>query len=726
MATENLKVKITADASQAKAEIGKFKNSLKETVGAADDAAASAVKLKGALAALAAVKVAKAMIKNAISVAAVGDAIKDNAQKVFMGTTAYQEWGYVLQQNGVNMSALKMGMRKFSQEVATGSGALSKYGITATDVDTAFGQAVATIQSMSSETEKIAAATELFGSRALELMPVLNLTNQETSNLMQSYRLLGGTMSNELIAASDVCTDSITAMKAAWGGLRNVLAAYVIPVVTKVVQWITVAIAKVRILLAAIFGIKETFGGGGKKSLPATTASVAKSTGNTANNLKKATKQAKELRRTMMGIDELSRLAEKATSGAGSSGTPSGGGVSVPSVGGDVGSFDSIISDETLKKITDFQEKVDAIKDKLNGAYLILKGLVEISFGNFKQGIADITAGIAKLIPDSVKEKWDSFKASIKEKIENVISVVVPAWDSLKSKWDDLKAKFTDIVKNVIANLPTWDSIKAKWDTFKANFADIASKVGITLPTWDSLKATWDTLKKNFADIASKVGVNIPTWDTVKAKWEEFKKNLATISSSVGITLPTWNDFKSKWTALTSKFSAGNVKIKITLPKWKDLKGKWNNLLSKFKDVKRKISLKITTELSQLRGWINSYVIGPLNNTIRKVIPSFGGIDYLHAAKGAGLTAPTPVLAGEYPGAKNNPEVIAPQSLMADTMRDVNGDLVSAFAQMTRQVIAAIEDKDLSVKIGDEAIARSAQRGNAAYRNRTGKALLSI
>ena len=329
MATENLKVKITADATQAKAEIGKFKNSLKETVGSADSAAASIKKLKVALAALASVKVAKAMVENAIKVAAMGDEIKDQAQKVFMNTTAYQEWGYVLKQNGVEMGALKMGMRKFAQEVASGSSVLQKYGITATDVDTAFQQAVATIQNMSSETERIAAATELFGTRALELMPVLNLTNAETQNLMATYRAIGGTMSNELIAASDVCTDSITEMKMAWQGLKNVLAAYIIPVITKVVQWITVAIAYVRIFLKALFGIKETFGGksgSSKKSLAGTTASVATNTGNTANNLKKAAKHAKELRRTMMGIDELSRLAEKATAAAASGGSSGGGG----------------------------------------------------------------------------------------------------------------------------------------------------------------------------------------------------------------------------------------------------------------------------------------------------------------------------------------------------------------------------------------------------------------
>ena len=733
MATENLKVKITADAAQAKAEIGKFKNSLKDTVGAADDAAASAVKLKGALTALAAVKVAKAMIKNAISVAAVGDAIKDNAQKVFMGTTAFQEWGYVLEQNGVNASALKMGMRKFSQEVAAGSDTLAKYGITATDVDTAFSQAVATIQNMSSETDKIAAATELFGTRALELMPVLNLTSAETQTLMASYRALGGTMSNELIAASDVCTDSITAMKAAWGGLRNVLAAYVIPVVTKVVQWITVAIAKVRILLAAIFGLKETFGGGGKKSIAGTTANVAKNTGGTANNLKKAVKHAKELRRTMMGIDELSRLAEKATAAA-SGGGGGGGSASAPAVSvGDPGTFDGIISDETLKKITDFQEKINTVKDLLNGAYLILKGLVEISFGNFKQGIADITEGISKLIPDSVKEKWEAFKKSVQEKIENVIGVKVPSWDEVKAKWDELKTKFVEGIKTAVTvTFPDWASqVKTKWDEFKKNFAEgVKTAVTVTLPDFASqLKGKWDELKQNFAEaIQGKVSVKIPTWDEVKAGWEAIKKKITEgLSGGVSFTFPKWEDIKGSWEKLKDKFTGKKVKISISIPKWSDLKGKWNKLKKKFKGKTVEIGLKFSAAAADLKAWINNNVLSKVRDVFRK-IPVIGPkyADSIRLARGGVLTAPTQALLGEYPGARSNPEIATPQSLMYETMMKANGDLVSAFAQMTRQVITAIEDKDLSVKIGDEAIARSAQRGNAAYRNRTGKPLLSI
>ena len=102
-----------------------------------------------------AAKAVRKAVNTAIEVAATGDAIKDNAQKVFMSTTAYQEWGYVLKQNGIEISALKVGMRQFAQKVAAGDEALAKYGITATNVEEAFGQAIANIQNLGTETEKL-------------------------------------------------------------------------------------------------------------------------------------------------------------------------------------------------------------------------------------------------------------------------------------------------------------------------------------------------------------------------------------------------------------------------------------------------------------------------------------------------------------------------------------------------------------------------------------------
>lgn len=591
-ATEQLKVKITADASQAKAEIGKFKDSLKGVTSSGGSATAAIGKLTVALGGLlVAAKAVKKAVNTAIEVAATGDAIKDNAQKVFMSTTAYQEWGYVLKQNGIEISALKVGMRQFAQKVAAGDEALAKYGITATNVEEAFGQAIANIQNLGTETEKIAAATELFGTRALELFPILNLTNQETQNLMMSYRLLGGTMSNELIALSDTCTDSITAMKAAWGGLRNTLAQLLLPTIIKIIQWLTLLMAKVRIVLAAIFGIKATYGAANKKnSVAGASASTAKSTGGTAKNLGKAAKHAKELRRTLMGIDELSRLAEKATSSSGGGGGGGGGVGGVGDVGGaGLGEMENLLSPEMMQKLETFQQKVDSIKGILNGLYEVLKGIVTIFVkGDIRAGIDLIKSGLGKI--------WDNLK-DIFPKLQNV-----------KSAWSDIKSKTA---------------------TLKLTLSDAFSKA------WNKIKKAWNGIKTKTA--------------TVKLAFTE------------GI--------KKKWNAIATKINAARNKSAFA----------------------------------------------------RTVLPAMPLL-----AKGGVLTSPIAAVMGEYPGARQNPEIATPQSLMYETIQRANGDLVSAFATMTRQVIAAIEDKDLTVSIGDEQIARSAQRGNTAYKSRTGKALLTI
>ena len=612
--TEELKVKITADASKAKAEIGKFKQNLKQTTSAAGDSTSKMTGLKNAISqmsgaasgsmsslsgmsssmgamgvAVAAVSVAIkgfiALIKNAISVAKVGDEIKDNAQKVFMSTTAYQEWGYVLKQNGIEMSALKVGMRKFAQSVANGDEVLKKYGITATNVDDAFNQAISHIQNLTTETEKVAAATELFGTRALELFPILNLTNAETQGLMDTYRAIGGTMSNELIAMSDECYDSITMMKSAWGGLKNVLAANFLPTIIKVVQWLTVLIAKVRIVLAAIFGIKETFGGSNKKnSVAGAAASTAKSTGGTAKNLGKAAKKAKELKRTLMGIDELSRLVEQATASAGG-----GGGGGIGGVGGlgdidaeSLGELEGMFDSETLKKLNEFREKIEAIADKLHGTYLIL------------QGIKDIVI------------------------------------------WKNMSGGIDKILEGLVTMHPKLQAIKDIWDKIQSR------KATVTLAISDKFSAGW---KK------------------VKGAWEKAKTKTA------------------------------EVKLKFT----EKLKSGWNAIAKKVQAARKKSAFA------------------------RSLLP-----DMPLLARGGILTSPTAAIMGEYAGARQNPEIATPQSLMYETIQRANGDLVNAFATMTRQVIAAIENKDLSVSIGDEQVARSAQRGNTAYYNRTGRALLTI
>ena len=133
-----------------------------------------------------------------------------------------------------------------------------------------------------------------------------------------------------------------------------------------------------------------------------------------------------------------------------------------------------------------------------------------------------------------------------------------------------------------------------------------------------------------------------------------------------------------------------------------------------------------------------NWVIRKINTLSFKVpdwVPGIGGqqwgfnfrtftayqIPYL--ANGGVIEQPTVAMMGEYAGASNNPEIATPQSLLQQIIDNSNNNVVDALIQQTKQLLQALEDIDMSVSIGDDVIARSAQRGNVAYRRMTGKPL---
>lgn len=376
---ETLKIRIKAITSDAQKKI----DSLKSSLGGIDKSTSSVTEGMGGLSkglagvgvALVALKATISAVQGAISVAKIGDEIKDEAQKVHMGTTAYQEWGYVMKQNGVELGTLKTAMRQFSNTMASNRAVLQKYGVTADNVEEGFRQAIANIQNMSSETEKVAAMTELFGSRASELMPVLNMTNGETETLINDYHQLGGVMSNELIAMSDRLSDDILRMKTAWSGLGYTLSQAIIPVINAVVNWITNLIVKVNNLFSSLLRLKKTFGG----EATAEVNDYATAIGGVGGAVKGLTK-------TIFGFDQINRLN-------GNSGSGGGGGLA-SAIFGTTGYIEDLASqyDQTADSIGKATEKnnqfLKDLKDKglwqtikdnvttaMDGADLSIKGL---------------------------------------------------------------------------------------------------------------------------------------------------------------------------------------------------------------------------------------------------------------------------------------------------------------------------------------------------------------
>lgn len=719
-------------------------------------------------------------IKNAISVAAMGDEIKDEAQKVHLSTTAYQEWGYVLEQNGVSIANLKTGMRIFANAVATGSDSLKKYGITATDVDSAFEQAIFNIQNLGSETEKVAALTELFGSRASDLMPIMNLTNQETVNLMMAYRTLGGTMSNELIAMSDRTTDNILAMKKAWQGLRNTLAYAIIPIVNKVVQWLTVAIGTINLFLKALFNIKETFGSNktGKNS-----SSLGSGL---SNNLNNSLNTAKELKKTIAGFDELNVLNGNSSTGADSGSIDTG----VGDVDYDMGDS-TFLSDETIEKLQKVSDFINKYKEQIQIIIPILTiaaGIALIFFGHPLAGIALAGLGIAIGAGNGAWDKIFNYQSKIQAIISTLsiaagialiffghpVAGAALAGIGLALTNNDLWSKMTGKIKSFCQSAATLlsnlvqkiknllnnilQAVKGLWTSLKPVLDIIGSGVkwlinNIIAPI---VKGIVDIIKIDIATIKGILsglitflkGVFTGDW---KSAWEGLKTIAKSVVSGIVGTL---NSIKNAFSTVLENI--GSLVSKI-LGKVGDLVEKVINkaltIKAKIKTLMRDIATIITGKLSNLWTTLKTNIGNGFKNVLNKVISMVEGcvnkiankfnqtgfirginkilgtniqlptISIPRLAKGGVIQSPTVAMMGEYAGASNNPEIATPQKLLTQIINQGNNELADIMIQLTRQLISAIEKVDMEVKIGDDVIAKSANRGNQQYKNRTGKPL---
>lgn len=194
---------------------------------------------------------ATAAISAANNVAEAGDNIDKSSQKVYMSREAYQEWSYVLSQNGADVAQLESGMGALigkikdagdgSEEV---SGMFAELGISMEDIKSAspeqlFESVISGLQGMTDETRKAVIADELLGGAGAELMPILNSTADATDKLKQEAHDLGLIMSDDAVDAAVKYTDSVDKMKRVGTALFQNITSELLPGFTMIVDGLT-------------------------------------------------------------------------------------------------------------------------------------------------------------------------------------------------------------------------------------------------------------------------------------------------------------------------------------------------------------------------------------------------------------------------------------------------------------------------------------------------------
>ncbi len=180
------------------------------------------------------------------------DEIDKGSQKIGISKQAYQEWGYVLGQNGMDIDKLEVGMKTLvsAMDGAAGGTASAQEKFDALgvsiydangklkDQETMMNETIYALANMENGTEKARLATELFGKSGVEMMPMLNGGAEGIAELTKRSHDLGLVMSDEAVNAGVVLGDTMDDVNQSVGALGNQLGVSFMPVIQTILNLI--------------------------------------------------------------------------------------------------------------------------------------------------------------------------------------------------------------------------------------------------------------------------------------------------------------------------------------------------------------------------------------------------------------------------------------------------------------------------------------------------------
>lgn len=183
--------------------------------------------------------------------AAYGDTIDKMSQKLGMSAQAYQEWDYVMQISGTEMSSMTTGLKTLTNKLddakngsASAQDMFKRLGLSMEDLEgmsreDVFNATIKAFQGMEDSAERAALANDFFGKSGQNLAPLFNTTAEETERLKQEVRDLGGVMSDDAVKNSAAFQDQLTALQTAFSGISRNLMSDFLPAMTEVMGGLT-------------------------------------------------------------------------------------------------------------------------------------------------------------------------------------------------------------------------------------------------------------------------------------------------------------------------------------------------------------------------------------------------------------------------------------------------------------------------------------------------------
>ena len=713
-----------------------------------------------------------AITKITKDIANLGDTIDKNSQKMGISAQGYQKWGYVLERCGSNIESMKPAMKKLAIAAQQNDSAFQRLGISQQEVasmntEELFGRTITALQKVENGTERTYLASKLLSRGSVELGAVFNTSSQETQELFNRLEWLGGTMNDSAVKNCAALVDAWTDVKYAFRGVADILATYVVPIITAAFNNIIIpAIVRLRQALESLFGkipffkkIKEAFGKQTAKEVGGTAnavSNVGSGLGNAGKAAKKTKKNIQDLKKELMGFDQITKLS-------GESGTSSDTGTSNNTGVGSGGSIGDLDTSEvengvsnTVSKINDLFSKIKLpeslltalghLKDSFSTLFGILADAGKWAWDNVLEPlgkwtineaaprVVEVLASAVKVINEVLKTLgvilepiWEHLLKPIVKALGDVFLVVL---DAIKGALDFIAAALK-VVRAVLE--PLWEPlIKPLCDFLAKNVVkainavkDAIEFIGKVLETaakglekfagWiQTLPEKWANFKKNVKDFV--LNIKIPTWSDIKTALDniigKIYEKVRSFAAKFGIDLPSWEELKQKISDLISrikeKIKSGATKLGITIPTWSELKDKVVGIKDKIKNAFK--NSKISFSIGAVASWAYNNMRNQINKfkskhpKLGKMLPNLPAL-----AQGGYVKRNTPQLAmiGDN---RREGEIVAPESKLAAMAQMAAGAGNDETNMLLRQLISLVAGLNLNVELDGEQIKNNTVR----------------
>lgn len=552
-------------------------------------------------------KVAKSLKGLADETAAAGDRIDKTSQKLGLSRQAFQEWDYILSQNGASVDSLGVAMKTLTNKIGSGSDAITALGLDLKEVQSmstedAFSEIVTAFQKLPDGATKSALAIEMFGKQGQELMPLLNGTAEGTEALRKKFHDLGLEMTDEQVDAAVNYTDAMDTLTRTFDAIKQTIGAALLP---KLTEWAT-ALANVagKLLraykddgLLGVFTELDTMLGNLTTYLRDTGNPVFQLFADIIDGIRGAIKLAVGLMSDFEGTVQNLKASD-----------------SVPLVL--LGSALELIKG-ILDWVREHKDVVVTAVTAIIGAFAVAKIVSFVAaLGPMKILLAAIAA-VAGLIIDN----WEPISAFFEELWAAVSGAAQAAWDTvskwladagtaISSAWSTVQSFFEGLW-NAVSQAATnaWNSvsqwfasagekISTAWATVQSFFESLWKAVG------QAATDAWNSISQWFGE----VGEGISTaWATVQSFFEELWKAVGTAAQNAWNSISQWfgeagEGISSAWATVQGFFeglwqavgsAAQNAWTSVT--QWfgnvgESISGAWGTVQKFFEDMWSAIS----------------------------------------------------------------------------------------------------------------------------------------